>query len=395
MKKERRLSGSSSDERGGGSPPRGAVLQSVINRQESASTSPFSGRPIFVVGAPRSGTTLLAFMLCSHPRICILRESHFIPRLFQRCPQAPMSRKQAIRNVKIIFGYRTVVRHWKGERPDPAAFVDVLPDLTPRTFLSAFYARYARQQGAERWGDKSPTYTEHMDLLADIFPDSQFIHLIRDGRDVALSMIEALRHDRFYVDVYFAARTWKERIRKAFASAGRLGQDRYLELRYEQLTAHPQAELCRMCDFLGESYHAAMAEPHLLARQLLRPAGLHAAVRQPPSTVSSGRWRREMSESDQRLFQSAAGDLLGELGYETVNLDKMYPGERARLTGLQTKFALLKAGQQVLRRVGMFLPAWSAPFKIAETTKSARSAARALKAYFANDVVRSAKSRRK
>jgi len=77
-----------------------------------------------------------------------------------------MSRKQAIRNVKIILGYRTVIRHWKGEQPDPAAFVDALPDLTPRTFLSAFYVRYARQQGAERWGDKSPTYTEHMDLIA-------------------------------------------------------------------------------------------------------------------------------------------------------------------------------------------------------------------------------------
>ena len=273
--------------------------------------------------------------------------------------------------------------------------MDALPDLTPATFLDALYRQYAHQYGAERWGDKSPTYTEHMDLIAEIFPNAQFIHLIRDGRDVALSMIEAYRQDRFYVDVYFAARTWKQRIRKAFASASRLGPGRYLELHYEQLTTNPEAELRRICEFLGETYHPAMAEPHFLARQFLRPAGLHAPVRQPPSTMSSGRWRREMSDSDQRLFQTVAGDLLTEVGYETVSLGKMSPGERAHLAGLQTKFTILEAGRVILQTAGMFLVTWSRPFKIAEMAKSASAAFRGLKVRFANGVEPPVKTRRR
>lgn len=315
-----------------------------------------ASRPILVVGAPRSGTTLLRFMLSSHPRIYIPPESNFIPRFFQRRSRAPMKRRKAIHILNLIWSYRQFIRDWREERPDPASFVNGLPDLTPATFLDALYRQYASQYGAERWGDKSPIYAAYMDLIAEIFPTAQFIHLIRDGRDVALSTMEAYQKDRFYVDVYFAARTWKERLRKAFASAARLSPDRYYELRYEQLTANPEARLGEICDFLGEVYVPAMAEPHKLAREHVRPTGRHAPVRQPPTTKSLGRWRREMSSSDQRLFQTVAGDLLCELGYETVGLGRMPPSERARLARLHAKYAVLEAGRRVFQTVGVFHP---------------------------------------
>jgi len=192
-------------------------------------------------------------------------------------------------------------------------------------------------------------------LIADIFPTAQFIHLIRDGRDVALSTIDAYK-ERFYVDVYFAARSWKRRIRKAFASATRLGSDRYYELRYEQLTADPDSLLREICDFLGEVYVPEMAEPHRMARKYIGPKGLHAPVREQTTTKSSGRWRREMSKADQRLLQAVAGDLLDELGYETVDLGKMCLTERARFAGLQAKYAVLHAGRRALQTVGVFPP---------------------------------------
>ena len=315
-------------------------------------------RPIFVVGAPRSGTTLLRYMLCSHPRIYIPPESNFIPRFFPRSPTQPMQREQAIQTLRSLFSYRTFFRDWHGTFPDPHGFVDALKDLTPATFLDALYAEYARQFAASRWGDKSPLYTSYLDLIAGIFPTAQFIHLIRDGRDVALSMVKAYpRIPFFYMDMYYAARSWRRRVRQAMAAGAHLGPDRYLEVRYEQLTENPEAHLQRICDFLGEAYVPSMAEPQRTAREHHHSKGIHAATRLAPSTMSSGHWRKDMSPADVRLFQTAAGDLLLALGYATVDLGKMSVAEKVRYAALQSKYALIQTGRRVVQAAGVFNPA--------------------------------------
>jgi len=313
-------------------------------------------RPIFIIGVHRSGTTLLRYMLNSHPRIYLPPESDFIPRFFQRQPCAPMKRPQAIQNLDIIFSSYRFVREWQGERPDPAAFVDRLPNLTPAAFLDALFRQYASQFGAERWGDKTPIYTSYVDLIVQIFPTAQFVHLIRDGRDVALSMVDKWGQDEFHIDLYFAAQSWKKRLYQAFASAAQLGPGRYYELRYEQLTADPEPLLREMCDFMGETFVPAMVEPHRLGRERIRPDGFHAAVRRPPTTARTGRWRREMSPAEQRLFQAVAGHLLEQLGYETVDLGNMPLGEKAQFARLHTKYTVLQAGRRILQAVGVFHP---------------------------------------
>ncbi len=196
-------------------------------------------RPIFVVGAQRSGTTMLRYMLCGHPRIYIPPESTFIHRFFPGRSRVPMQRHEAIDTLNAILSYRDFFMDWQANRPDPATFVDSLPDLLPATFLDSLYCQYARQFGAERWGDKTPIYTDYIDLIAEIFPTAQFIHIIRDGRDAALSMMKAYQTATrfFYIDIYYAVRIWKRRIRKARTSGARLGADRYYEVRYEQLIA--------------------------------------------------------------------------------------------------------------------------------------------------------------
>jgi hypothetical protein len=315
-----------------------------------------SERPIFIVGVHRSGTTLLRYMLSSHPRIYIPPESDFIPRFFQRRPCRPMTRRQAIINLETIFNSYRLVREWQGDRPDPTTFVGGLPDLMPATFLDALYHEYAQQYGAERWGDKTPVYTSYMDLIDQIFPNAQFIHIIRDGRDVALSMVDQWGQREFHIDVYFAAKSWQRRLCQAFSSAQRLGSDRYYELRYERLAADPEPVLREICDFLGETYVPEMAKPHRLGSQRISPDGFHAAVRKPPSKKRVGRWRSDMSLADQRLVQTVAGNMLEQLGYEMVDLGEMAFSERARLATLKTKYAILQTGRHVLQAVGVFHP---------------------------------------
>jgi len=311
-------------------------------------------RPIFIIGAPRSGTTLLRFMLSSHSGIYIPPESDFIPRLFEGRARAEIRRPRAARNLRIILDNHRFMREWRTEPLDPAAFLAGLPELTPAAFLDALYGAYAAQYGAGRWGDKSPIYTRHVGLLAEIFPAAQFVHLIRDGRDAALSALAAYP-DRFYVDIYWAARSWRDRVLAARVAGADLGPDRYLEMRYEELTQDPEGVLRSACGFLGEPFERAMCEQHKLARELLRPRGRHAPVREPPRP-NSGRWRSQMQPADQRLFQAVAGELLGELGYEVADLGRMLPAERVRLAALSTKFGVLEGGRRVLQLFGIFHP---------------------------------------
>ena len=319
-------------------------------------TSRIKERPIFIIGVHRSGTTLLRYMLNSHPRIYIPPESDFIPRFFQRRPDAPMRTKQASRILDTIFDSYRFVNEWQADRPDAETFVENLQDLTPSVFLDALYREYASQQGAVRWGDKTPIYTSYVDLVSEIFPRAQFIHIIRDGRDVALSMLEKWSRKEFHIDIYYAVQSWKKRLYQAFASSFSLDSDQYYELRYEQLVIDPVPLLKEICEYLKEEYVAEMAEPHHLGRERISPSGFHAAIRQPPNDKRVARWRREMTVQDQRLIQAVAGDLLEKLGYKTIDLGKMTYGELVRFAGLRTKYTLFQAGRRLLQSVGIFYP---------------------------------------
>ena len=316
-----------------------------------------SNCPIFVVGAPRSGTTMLRYMLCSHPRIYIPPESNFIPGLFRHRRDKVMSTSEAARILNKILKYRVFFRDWQGAPIDPLAAAESLSGGTPASLLDFLYGSYAAQFGAQRWGDKTPIYTTHMDLIAEIFPSAQFIHIIRDGRDVARSMIEAYTaRNFFYVDVYYAALSWKRRVTQAMKSGNRLGPGRYFQLRYEDLSRKPERHLRELCAFLGEEYEPAMTEPHKTARQHYHSKGIHSRTRQPVSDDRVGRWQKEMSKADLLVFQTVAGDVLQRCGYEQFDTGNGSFAEQARLYRLHSKHALIEGLRRAISIAGVFHP---------------------------------------
>jgi hypothetical protein len=315
-----------------------------------------SERPIFVVGVHRSGTTLLRFMLNSNPRIFIPPESDFFPRFFGRRPHGLLSPQRVAWLLDVIFARYRLVKEWQGPPPDPDEFAAEMAEPTPAAFLDTLYRRYAQQHGAQRWGDKTPIYTSYMDLLATIFPSAQFVHIIRDGRDVALSVLDKWGEKEIHVDPYFAARNWRRRIGQALASGARLGPECYYELRYEALVEDPEGELRPLCQFLGEHFVPAMARPQRLGRQLFAADDFHAPVRKPPSTARVGRWQREMPLADLRLFQRVAGSLLRQLGYEVTDAGPMPAGEQLRFALLAAKYITLQTGRRVLQALGLMPP---------------------------------------
>src|SRR6059036_812569 len=204
------------------------------------------GPPVIVLGVGRSGTTLLRVMLDRNSELAIPYESFFVPQLAHRHGGRP-----TLDAFLDDLGRLRTLYDW-GISPD-----DVRPRLrkgmTTSEAIVAIFETYAERQGKPRWGDKTPLYMQQLPLLERLFPDALWVHLVRDGRDAALSFLElpAGFSGKTWAQprtvAQFAAR-WKVEIDAARA-LGRRARDRYLELRYEDLVADPTLELRRISEF--------------------------------------------------------------------------------------------------------------------------------------------------
>jgi hypothetical protein len=280
----------------------------------------------FVVGVGRSGTTLLRLMLDAHPRLAIPPETHFLPELIA----TGRTRMSAAEAVEVIAS----VRQWNDFGFGRAELEDALRPQEPLGAAEAirgFYAAYAGRHGKERWGDKTPIYVESMPTIGEALSEARFVHLIRDGRDVALS--RSTWSEGEPPDPVKAARRWRRRIERAREDSRRVRH--YLELRYEDLVADPEAALRRVCEFVELEYDPAMLAYHERAEERLSELGdlpatggkdhrsgedrlaIHELTKEPPKRERIARWRTEMSPEDLRAYEGEAGDLLAELGYET------------------------------------------------------------------------------
>lgn len=239
-------------------------------------------------------------------------ESVFIPDVQERVDAAGiLSAAAADRILRLIAGHPFVMR---GDLlPDPAAVLACRP-RTYRDLVDAMFRELARRHGKARWGDKTPTYATRMPSLRNIFPDAQFIHLVRDGRGVAVSM----RRMRWWGEhnILTCAARWSARVRSARTAGSPLAAD-YLELRYEDLVRNPRAVLRRACDFLGEEFDPAMLDHHESAVGDMPAAAMrwHGTSTSPVDPSKADAWTRLLSADDVALFESVAGPTLTAFEY--------------------------------------------------------------------------------
>ena len=286
----------------------------------------------FVVGAPRSGTTLLRLMLDAHPELTIPPETYFIVRAIKRWHEA--SRRLSLEDpVDAFYDEATGHRRWRDIHLDADAFRRRLDDDRPREVGDAvriFYRLYADKVGKPRWGDKTPFYVRRMKLIQDAVPEARFVHIIRDGRAVTMSIKDLWFGPDTVED---GAKYWIARIGEGRRQVPRLAH--YLEVRYEDLVLDPEPHLRRICKFLDLpwndrvlNYHQHVDERISLEvpPEEVAPDGrvvstterqaIMERVSRPPDPTRINRWKTEMSEEDRRKFEAIAGPLLEELGYE-------------------------------------------------------------------------------
>jgi hypothetical protein len=283
-----------------------------------------------IVGSPRSGTTLLRLMLDSHPELTIPPETGFLalgPKLRGR------SDKLREKFFRTVINYPQPIPAWPDfEIPESAfwaALTDIVPFTVPEGFR-AFYRLYAARLGKSRWGDKTPLYCQELDTIRRVLPEGRFIHIIRDGRDTALSLRKMWFSPGWEVETQAAY--WRKNVLSA-RRAG-LGRPDYMEVRYEDLILNTRLALERICAFVGLSYEESMLTYYTSAPErlqehkgrllpdgtplLTREQRLHQQKRttEPPDPGCVFAWKRSMNTDERGRFQLVAGDLLEDLGYE-------------------------------------------------------------------------------
>ena len=234
-------------------------------REQSSSGTGLCPMPI-IVGAPRSGTTLLRFMLDSHPELAIPPETGFLtlgPTLRGR------GDRLRDRFFRAIVNYPEPLTSWPDFEIPEEAFRAALDEINPFTLSEgyrAFYRLYADRFGKPRSGDKTPIYCLSLDAIRLVLTEARFIHIIRDGRDAALSLRQMWFSPGREIETQAAF--WRKHV-LAGRRAG-LGRPDYLEVRYEDLILNTRETLERICAHVCLSYDDAMLSYYTRSAARLR-----------------------------------------------------------------------------------------------------------------------------
>ena len=271
--------------------------------------------PFFVVGAGRSGTTMFTLMLNAHPHLFIPTESWFLSDLMDLLPAGG-----SLTRAQIDDGLALVVRHWRWKEWGVDAeglerSVRTLVEPTLAEFIDCVFTQPMGGGSDKRWGDKTPGYATEIGRLHRVFPSAQFIHLVRDGRDVCMSHKKTAWHGEIIGDI---ARYWSRTVDGACAAGHQLPHGLYTQIPYESLVLHTEDTLRSVCTFLGVEFEPRMLEFYKLAEEHIpkRAHGHHTKSFRPPNPSDVTRWQNEMTPFQRAIFEAFAGPTLTHTGYE-------------------------------------------------------------------------------
>jgi hypothetical protein len=271
--------------------------------------------PFFIVGSGRSGSTLLRMMLICHSRLTIPTETwYLIPLVKQFSLHRPLNPEEISSAVSIITGHY----RWPDLKLDTQEFrqrVNLLSRPRVSDIAEVVYRWHMESEGKPRWGDKTPVYIEIVPQLARMFPNARFIHLVRDGRDVAKSFQATGWVTRWLHD---NTSEWNRALACYWRWARSEFRDRILLVRYEDLVLETETTLREICRFIGEEF-----EPQMLAWEgkvdeqvSPREEPYQRKLKQRIGAEGVARWKREMSGWELFVAESFMASHLARLGYE-------------------------------------------------------------------------------
>ena len=268
-------------------------------------------------------------MLDAHPALAIPPETAFFSHDMNKDPSA-VDRRTFF---DTIMGFPPDAPAWPDFHIAPERLWAKLEEIEPFTLAAghrAFYQLYAARFGKSRWGDKTPVHCLYMDRIEAVLPEAYFIHIVRDGRDVCLSLRRMWFSPGWEVETQ--ARYWCDFVSAARSHGAR--SRHYLEARYEDLVTDPAAVLRRICELIELPFVDSMLRYYertpdrlqehqgrlradgsvLLSKE--RRLRQQEATRQPLDRGRVLAWKSAMDPDERRRYEAVAGSLLAEFGYE-------------------------------------------------------------------------------
>lgn len=281
--------------------------------EEKPSKISNSNRPFFIFSCPRSGSSLLSRMLDQHPKLAVPYESHlfntFYPWLkYYGDLWVPENRAKLMNDI-----LSTDVLHDWSPPVNKNRALSLISAFDFGGVVDAILYSWTAQQGKLRWGEKTPHHVYYGSEIKNFFPNAQFIHIVRDGRDVATSWIRSRFGPK---NIYSAARQWVAYLNEVEAFKRLVSPELMYEVHYEDLVKEPEKNLIEICDFLQEPFSANMLAFHKKRITYQTDETNKANLKKPIMENNTGKWKKQMSKTDLRTFEAVAQTKLVAYGYE-------------------------------------------------------------------------------
>ncbi len=299
--------------------------------------------PFFLIGAQRSGTTLLRLILNAHSQIAIPEEGTFlIPLLKKGNLRHPLS-GTALSALVSYLSQNPQLKLWACDLEAYLSELARKESISLGRLIDDLYSIYARQNGKTIWGDKTPPFFRKVDIFHSLFPQARFIHIVRDGRDVFDSWRKI---DQTKGNVSTIALDWCYKLSRIERSFSGIPESNKMTLRYEDLLQRTEESVRLVCRLLDVPFEAGMLEFYRSSHKYI---GTHHSklIFRPVDSKNVNKWRKNLTRREIRSFTLLAGGSLRKYGYET-DADGSGPSDLL-WTAKNLLLGVPKRGLEVLR----------------------------------------------
>lgn len=299
---------------------------------------PVKREPVFIVGVPRSGTTLLAAMLDAHSKMSCGPETDFFRQLAQidyrelidaeNWPDKAVAFMASIEHTSSLSSEKKfLLNKYQLERPSLTHYLAEKPPEI-RHILEAVTEQYMQRMGKQRWLEKTPDHLEYIQSIRTFFPQSPIIRIIRDPRDVALSLTKVPWGAQSVIEALFFLRRLDDASAPFFVT-----DENAYTLHYEDLVSDSEGTLRTLCAFLGEAFEMGMLDTSKSGRRInSRNAPWKEKVSKPVDKSRVEVWRHELTAVENRLVEAVFGDRIAAYEYVVEGaftvLGEAFPDER-------------------------------------------------------------------
>ena len=249
----------------------------------------------------------------SHPQIGIPFESHFYNTFYPWLDyygnlQLPANRQRLVEDILAT----EVIKSWESSLNSQ----QILAGIKNNDFdgiVESIMSHWTQAQGKQRWGEKTPQHLFYWREIIQAFPNMQVIHIVRDGRDVALSWKKARFGPKH---VYQLAKKWVHYLENIEQLKANLNPNAFLEVKYEELLLNPEQTIQEICDFLGEEFTPEMLCFYTNGKSYPTDQINQKNLSRPLMSNNIGKWRKKMTNRQLRIFEAIAGTTLERYGYQ-------------------------------------------------------------------------------